>query len=50
MKFWGNSKLVMGVEDVTFSNDKIGPAAPPIKTEKGWLTTFHSVWTDPTER
>ena len=48
MKFWGNSKLVMGVEDIPFSNDKIGPAAPPIKTDKGWLTTFHSVWTDPT--
>ncbi len=47
MKFWGNSRLVMGVEDVPFSNGKIGPAAPPIKTEKGWLTTFHSVWVDP---
>ena len=42
-KFWGNSKLVMGVEDVKYANDKIGPAAPPIKTEKGWLTTFHAV-------
>ncbi len=48
MKFWGKSKLVMGVEDVPFSNGKIGPAAPPIKTENGWLTTFHSVWVDPT--
>lgn len=48
MKFWGNSKLVMGVEEVPFANDKIGPAAPPIKTEKGWLTTFHSVWLDTT--
>ena len=46
MKFWGNSKLVMGVEDVPFANDKIGPAAPPIKTEKGWLTTFHAVYLD----
>ena len=49
MCFWGNSRLVMGVENVPFANDKIGPAAPPIKTEKGWLTTFHSVWLD-TER
>ncbi|MBR6789655.1 MAG: glycosidase, partial [Oscillospiraceae bacterium] len=23
-----------------------GPGAPPIKTEKGWLTTFHSVIRD----
>jgi len=43
LKFWGNTKLVIGVEDVPFSNDKIGPGAPPIKTDKGWLTIFHTV-------
>lgn len=43
LKFWGESNLVLGVEHVPFANDKIGPAAPPIKTEKGWLTTFHAV-------
>lgn len=43
MRYWGNSKLVLGAEKVPFSNQKIGPAAPPIKTEKGWLTTFHAV-------
>lgn len=48
MRFWGNNKLVMGVEDVPFANDKIGPAAPPVKTEKGWLTTFHAVTLDTT--
>ncbi|MBQ9553116.1 MAG: glycoside hydrolase family 130 protein [Clostridia bacterium] len=47
LRFWGNHKLVMGVEDVPFANDKIGPAAPPVKTEKGWLTTFHAVNLDP---
>lgn len=41
--YWGNSKLVLGVEHVPYANDKIGPGAPPIKTEKGWLTTFHAV-------
>ena len=46
MKFWGNSKLVFGVEDVPFANDKVGPGAPPIKTEKGWLATFHAVIRD----
>ena len=45
--YWGKSRLVMGVEDVPFANDKIGPAAPPIKTDKGWLTTFHAVELDP---
>ena len=43
LEFWGRSKLVMGVEHVKYANDKIGPAAPPVKTEKGWLTTFHAV-------
>ncbi len=46
MMFWGKSRLVMGVEHVRFADDKIGPAAPPIKTEKGWLTTFHAVKLD----
>ena len=46
--YWGNHRLVMGVEDVSFANDKIGPAAPPVKTEKGWLTTFHAVELDTT--
>ncbi|MBQ2675936.1 MAG: glycoside hydrolase family 130 protein [Clostridia bacterium] len=43
MKFWGESQLVLGAEHVPFCNSKIGPAAPPVKTEKGWLTTFHAV-------
>ncbi|MFV0502606.1 MAG: glycoside hydrolase family 130 protein [Lachnospirales bacterium] len=41
--YWGNSNLVLGVEDFYFCNNKIGPAAPPIKTEKGWLTIIHTV-------
>lgn len=43
LRFWGEHALVLGVEDVPYANDKIGPAAPPVKTEKGWLTTFHAV-------
>jgi len=30
-------------EDVPWCNAKIGPAAPPVKTPQGWLTTFHAV-------
>jgi len=47
LKHWGDHELVLGVEHVAFANDKTGPAAPPIKTPKGWLTTFHAVWRDP---
>lgn len=43
LRFWGESELLMGVEHVPYANDKIGPAAPPVLTEKGWLTTFHTV-------
>lgn len=48
LSYWGNSQFVLGVEHVPFSNDKIGPAAPPVKTDKGWLTTFHAVDIDNT--
>ena len=44
---WGNAEVLLATEDVPFCNDKIGPAAPPVKTEKGWLTLFHSVDIDP---
>jgi beta-1,4-mannooligosaccharide/beta-1,4-mannosyl-N-acetylglucosamine phosphorylase len=46
LKYWGNSKLLLAVEDVPFANDKTGPGAPPIKTKYGWLTLFHSVQID----
>ncbi|GIO41345.1 glycoside hydrolase family 130 protein [Paenibacillus apis] len=47
LKYWGGSRLVLGVEQVPFANDKVGPGAPPVKTDKGWLTTFHAVDLDP---
>jgi len=47
LRTWGYSRLVLGVEDVPFANTKLGPAAPPVRTPKGWLTTFHAVDSDP---
>lgn len=43
LRFWGDTKLVLGCEQVPYCSGKIGPAAPPIRTPKGWLTTFHAV-------
>ncbi len=43
LRYWGNPHLVLGVEDVPYCNDKIGPAAPPLKTDRGWLCIFHAV-------
>ncbi|MBQ7160631.1 MAG: glycoside hydrolase family 130 protein [Clostridia bacterium] len=47
LRMWGESKVVLDDRMVKFANEKIGPAAPPVKTEKGWLTTFHAVDYDP---
>jgi beta-1,4-mannooligosaccharide/beta-1,4-mannosyl-N-acetylglucosamine phosphorylase len=30
-------------DEVPCGSNKIGTGAPPIKTNKGWLTTFHAV-------
>ena len=35
------------MEDVPFANNKIGPGAPPIKTDRGWLMIYHAVDFDP---
>lgn len=43
LRYWGDSHLLLAVEDVQYANDKVGPGAPPIKTDHGWLTTFHAV-------
>jgi beta-1,4-mannooligosaccharide/beta-1,4-mannosyl-N-acetylglucosamine phosphorylase len=47
LQAWTSPTLLLAVEDVPFSNLKIGPAAPPVRTARGWLTTFHAVDFDP---
>lgn len=47
LHYWGNHELLLGTEHVPFCNRKIGPAAPPVKTDAGWLTTFHAVDVNP---
>lgn len=39
--------LTAGTEHFSYVNDKIGPAALPVKTKHGWLTTVHCVDRDP---
>jgi beta-1,4-mannooligosaccharide/beta-1,4-mannosyl-N-acetylglucosamine phosphorylase len=43
LSYWGDAALLLGVEDVSFANRKIGPGAPPARTPAGWLVTFHAV-------
>ena len=45
-RYWGEAKFLLAAEDVPWSNNKVGPAAPPVRTEKGWLAFFHAVDTD----
>lgn len=40
---WGRPQIVLGTDEVPFSNLKIGPGAPPIKTKAGWLMIYHAV-------
>ena len=38
LRYWGDSRLIMKPEPYHWDEMKIGPGAPPIKTDKGWLS------------
>lgn len=42
--YWGESKLIMKPEPYHWDEMKIGPGAPPIKTDQGWLSIYHGVF------
>jgi len=42
--YWGESRLVMKPEPYHWDEMKIGPGAPPIKTDEGWLSIYHGVF------
>jgi beta-1,2-mannobiose phosphorylase / 1,2-beta-oligomannan phosphorylase len=42
--YWGQSQLIMKPEQYHWDEMKIGPGAPPIKTEQGWLSIYHGVF------
>ena len=44
---WGEAELLLGVEDVPYATFKIGAAAPPLETKRGYLLFFHAVDNDP---
>jgi predicted GH43/DUF377 family glycosyl hydrolase len=41
---WGQSRIVIRAELYRWDAMKLGPGAPPIKTEKGWLNIYHGVY------
>lgn len=42
--YWGESKLIMNPVQYHWDEMKIGPGAPPIKTNRGWLNIYHGVF------
>ncbi len=41
LRYWGDHKLVLRWQDVSWGSHKIGPGPPPVGTDAGWLTVFH---------
>lgn len=41
---WGRSQAVMKPMQYHWDEMKIGPGAPPIRTDKGWLHIYHGVF------
>jgi predicted GH43/DUF377 family glycosyl hydrolase len=44
LRHWGDSRLIMKPVPYHWDEMKIGPGAPPIRTEKGWLNIYHGVF------
>ena len=43
LKYWGNCRPIADPHRY-WEAVKIGPAAPPIETDKGWLEVYHGVF------
>jgi predicted GH43/DUF377 family glycosyl hydrolase len=41
---WGDSRVIMKPVSYHWDEMKIGPGAPPFKTDKGWLHIYHGVF------
>jgi predicted GH43/DUF377 family glycosyl hydrolase len=44
LRYWGDSKLIMRPTQYHWDEMKIGPGAPPIRTDQGWLSIYHGVF------
>jgi beta-1,4-mannooligosaccharide/beta-1,4-mannosyl-N-acetylglucosamine phosphorylase len=45
--YWGRARVLLGVEQVPYANDRVGAGTAPIRTQRGWLMIFHAVDSDP---
>ncbi len=44
LRYWGESELIMRPVQYHWDEMKIGPGAPPVRTEQGWLSIYHGVF------
>jgi predicted GH43/DUF377 family glycosyl hydrolase len=44
LRHWGDSRLILKPVPYHWDQMKIGPGAPPIRTDKGWLSIYHGVF------
>ena len=44
LRHWGDSRVIMKPVQYHWDEMKIGPGAPPIKTDRGWLNIYHGVF------
>lgn len=44
LRYWGDSRLLIKPEPYHWDEMKVGPGAPPIKTNEGWLSIYHGVF------
>jgi len=44
LRHWGDSRIVIKPATYHWDEAKIGPGAPPIRTDKGWLNIYHGVF------
>ena len=44
LRYWGDAKVIIKPVPYHWDQMKIGPGAPPFKTEQGWLNIYHGVF------
>ncbi len=44
LRHWGDSTVLIKPARYHWDEMKVGPGAPPIRTDKGWLNIFHGVF------
>ena len=44
LRHWGDSRIIIKPATYHWDEAKIGPGAPPIRTDKGWLNIYHGTF------